>query len=288
VPLRHLALLLLAAASAPLPLGAQTRPAPGAEIVFLDVGQGDAILIRSDTFNILIDTGRSRHIMRDLLGRGVHHIHLLIASHNHDDHIGDMDDVVRNMMVDEFIDNTCRVHKLTQDNLLYALRRKHIRPENDDARTLAFGGLSLEILPSPFRVCDPRENNTSVGVLVRVGHFSALLTGDSEADELNAWMQEGVIPDVDVLKAAHHGARNGVTPGWILATRPEVVVISVGANNTYGHPEEAALRYYQSGGRDVFRTDEDGTVLVCIAPDGEYQVHTEVNEPKATCSVKGR
>ena len=121
--------------------------------------------------------------------------------------------------------------------------------------------------------------SVSVG-LDRGGAFSALLTGDSEVEELNGWMAAGLIPDVDVLKAAHHGARNGVTPGWLDRTKPEVVVISVGATNSYGHPNLWAMRYYQSHDRKVYRTDQDGTVIVTVDPAGRYQVETTGPVPR--------
>ena len=111
-------------------------------------------------------------------------------------------------------------------------------------------------------------------MLVERGGFRALLTGDSEVEELDAWLESGVIPRVNVLKAAHHGARNGVTPGWIARTNPEVVVISVGASNSYGHPDPWAMRYYRSHQRTVMRTDEDGTVIVTVDRDGHYTLVT--------------
>lgn len=279
-------MLLLAGVLLPAVAGyAQTPTGPaGAEIVFLDVGQGDAILIRSDTFNILVDAGNSGHIMRDLLNRRVRHIHLLVASHNHDDHIGDMDDVMRNMPVDEFIDNTCHEATRAQRNLLTALRRYRVPTRPDTAAVKHFGGLTLEILPSPFMTCDTSQNNLSVGIIARIGAFSALLTGDSETYEENAWATRGSIPDVDVLKAAHHGAENGAAPYWLQEANPEAVVISVGVNG-YGHPSVSALRRYGTHKRGIFRTDRDGTVTVCVHPNGEYHLRTEVAEPSTPCGA---
>lgn len=270
------------------PLNAQSSPLPGAEITFLDVGQGDAILIRSDTFVVLIDAGRSQQTIEDLGQLGVHHINLLIASHNHQDHIGGMDYVINKLPVALFLDNGCQEDTEVEAYVLRSLHDRHVPGRAAWDTTFQLGGASISILPSPFytQVCDSSQNNMSVAVLLQVGKFRALLTGDSESDELNAWLKAGVIPDVDVLKAAHHGARNGVTPGWIQASNPEVVVISVGAGNSYGHPEEAALRYYRSGGRRVLRTDEDGSIRVCVEPSGNYEVQTHMQESTAECGVQ--
>jgi competence protein ComEC len=89
--------------------------------------------------------------------------------------------------------------------------------------------------------------------------FRALLTG---------------VPDVTVLKAAHHGSRNGVSPAWLAATKPEVVVISCGLNNQYGHPHPWALRYYGAVASEIYRTDWDGEVRVRGHHDGSYEVST--------------
>lgn len=110
---------------------------------------------------------------------------------------------------------------------------------------------------------------------MRRGTFRALLTGDSEQPELSAWLDTDSIGVVDVLKAPHHGSRNGLTPAWLTRTRPKVVVISVGAHNQYGHPDPGALATYESDGRRVFRTDNDGDVVVTVAPDGRFEVSTE-------------
>jgi competence protein ComEC len=274
VPLRQLVLFLLAASTAPLPLGAQTRRAPGAEIVFLDVGQGDAILIRSDTFNVLIDAGRATSILEVLDSLGVDHINLLIATHNHIDHIGGMDAVIDSVPVGLFVDNGCEDDSEAQAYVLRSLDYAHLDPRPAWDTTFTFGAASLRILPSPFYrpACDSTQNNLSVGVILRVGHFSALLTGDSERYEESAWLKAEVVPDVDVLKAAHHGADNGVTPGWVQAANPEVVVISVGHGNAYHHPCPHALAFYRTHNRRIWRTDQDGSVSVCVSAAGEYRV----------------
>ncbi|MEO8201359.1 MAG: MBL fold metallo-hydrolase [Gemmatimonadota bacterium] len=266
--------------------GAQEPRQAGAEIIFLDVGQGDAILIRSDTFNVLIDAGHATSIAETLNALGVDHLNLLIATHNHFDHIGGMDEVIRRIPVRRFIDNGCQESTEAQAYVEDAQRTRHLASQRAADTTFTFGALDITVIPSPFYspACDSSQNNLSVGALVQIGRFRALLTGDSETYEENAWMVAGVAPTVSLLKAAHHGARNGVTPAWIQATNPDLVVISVGAENQYGHPEESALRYYRSGGRRVLRTDRDGTIAVCIRPDGEYQVQEHM-DLAATCPI---
>ena len=151
-------------------------------------------------------------------------------------------------------------------------KKKILRPA-PPWEPIVLGDVRITVIPTLLPAAT--ENNSSLGVLVERGRFRALLTGDSEVEELNAWLATGLIPDVDVLKAAHHGARNGVSPGWLDRTRPEVVVISVGAGNPYGHPDPWAMRYYQTHGRKVYRTDLDGTVTVTVDREGGYRIATD-------------
>jgi competence protein ComEC len=140
------------------------------------------------------------------------------------------------------------------------------------ARTIALGAVSLRILPPWPQAAS--QNDASVGIELAFGAFRALFPGDAQLDELRYFLTLDV-PSVTVLKAAHHGARNGVSPGWIARTRPSVVVISVGAGNPYGHPDPRALRYYSTLGASVYRTDRDGWIEIRGHADGGYHVETQ-------------
>jgi beta-lactamase superfamily II metal-dependent hydrolase len=141
------------------------------------------------------------------------------------------------------------------------------------ARTILLGGVSLKVLPPWPESRD--QNNASVGLLVEYGAFRMLLTGDAEREELGYFLRLGV-PTVAVLKAGHHGALNGVTPGWVQATKPRVVVVSVGAGNSYGHPDPMALRYYGRYAEAIYRTDRDGEIRIDGRRDGSFDVTTWV------------
>jgi competence protein ComEC len=82
---------------------------------------------------------------------------------------------------------------------------------------------------------------------------------------------------VTVLKAAHHGSRDAVSPAWLSATKPDVVVISCGRENQYGYPNSWALRYYETVASEVYRTDLDGDVMIRVLPDGSFDVSTQLN-----------
>jgi beta-lactamase superfamily II metal-dependent hydrolase len=260
-------LLLLATAGA---LAAQAL-----EIRFLDVGQGDAILLRSEGRTALVDAGPSDGVVAKLRALGVDSLALAVASHNHSDHIGGMDAVLDSFAVANYLDNGRPANTRIQRAVLDRVERGGIRYLRATPRTLALGTARLRIIPSPLAGRVDEQNDQSVVIVVEQGGFRALLSGDSEADEIRALLATDSIPAVQVLKAAHHGSRNGVTPAWLARTRPEVVVISAGAGNSYGHPHARALRYYSAGGRPVYRTDLQGDVVVRVDSAGAYTVSTE-------------
>lgn len=273
----RIVLALLAPVLCVLPLRAQDL-----ELRFLDVGQGDAVLIQNDDRTVLVDAGPSDRIVSQLRALGVTRVDLMIASHNHADHIGGMDALLEEMPVGRYLANGHPAATEIQARVLGLIRDRGVGYLEAAARTVTLGDAELRILPPPPGVGADEQNNRSVGVIVRRGTFAALLTGDSEVEELNAWLSSVNLPDVDVLKAAHHGSRNGVTPLWLSRTKPEVVVISVGAGNNYGHPHLAALRYYRAGGRKVYRTDRNGTVVIWVDASGRYRISAERGEAAAT------
>ncbi len=244
------------------------------ELHFLDVGQADAILIKYGNIGVLVDAGRAADIVLVLREQGIDSLAAAIASHNHDDHIGGMDAVLTDFPVGRYLYNGRTADNYSAEAVEDILTEEGIDAPEPPWEPIELGDARISVFPSPLDPDDATENTSSLGVLVERGGFRALLTGDSEVEELNAWLDAGVIPRVHVLKAAHHGARNGVTPGWIVRTNPEVVVISVGASNSYGHPDPWAMRYYRSRRRTVLRTDQDGTVIVTVNREGDYTLET--------------
>ena len=268
--LLSLAILTLGAAPAAAQDSAQ------AQLVFLDVGQGDAVLVRSpEGRTALIDAG-PRSIVAQLRELGLDAIDLAIASHPHADHIGGMEHVLRAFPVRYYLDNGATHTTMTYRTLMRRLERSRTTYLRATARTITLGSVTLRILPPP---ATGTLNERSLGVVVAFGEFNAILTGDSEWAELEHFQLLGV-PDVTVLKAAHHGSANGVTPEWLAATKPEVVVISTGRGNGYGHPHPEALSLYLNAAT-VYRTDVHGTITILASQDGTFRVITAAEEGEA-------
>jgi len=272
--LRKLIALIVLVLGLARPLRAQQ--ADSIEVIFFNVGQGDAVLVRSfEGRAALIDAGPDSDILDRLREYHVDSLDLVIATHPHRDHIGGMPTVLGTTPVARYIDNGHTFSSYQYERLVWTLDTMETHRSVAKAETLSLGGAQIRILP-PMSNSDGNPNNESVGALVQFGAFTALLTGDSERQELGYFVSLG-IPNVTLLKAAHHGALNGVNLGWMQATRPKLVVISVGINS-YGHPDSLALRFYRNSTRAIYRTDIDGTVRVIGYKDGTWRVETAAAE----------
>ena len=248
----------------------QAPPAPDKiELIFLDVGQGDAMVVRSPEGRVaLIDAGRG-WLIGQLGVHGIDSIDVAIATHPHADHIGGMVDVLRDLPVETYIDNGVPHTTAIYSQVMAAVAQSGARYMIAESTTVPLGSVQLLILP-PFDGAESL-NNGSIGVVITYGDFSALVAGDAEIDALNHFIESGV-PDVTVLKASHHGARDGVSPAWLSATRPETVVISVGKDNGYGHPHDWAIEYYKAIADEIYRTDLHGEITILGSHDGTYEV----------------
>lgn len=252
------------------------------EVTFLNVGQGDAVLLRApEGQTALVDTGWGG-ILSLLVQRDVRSIDLLVSSHPHADHIGGTAEVIEALPVRFYMDNGQSHTTATYQRLLGLLQtRSEITYLEAEPRTIRLGSAVIEVLPLPA-LGTVDHNNRSVTFHVRFGEFSVFLSGDSERRELGHLVSLGVVPDVTVLKAAHHGSDNGFTPEFLRLVRPEVVVISVGSNS-YGHPRPEALAAYEAVA-DVYRTDQHGSVTIRGYRDGRYEVGPEQVSPRVVAT----
>ncbi|MEX2540701.1 MAG: MBL fold metallo-hydrolase [Trueperaceae bacterium] len=253
------------------------------ELHFIDVGQGDAVLIRSSSGqNTLYDGGRSAgRVLAYLRSAAVESLDLVIASHADADHIGGLIDVIEAYRPRYFMDNGIPHTTATYRRLLAAVAAAGTLYLEASGRTIAMGDVTLQVLPPPG---DPAlgQNDNSIGLIIEYGVFRAALTGDATPAQFEWWARHSpqLMAPVAVYKASHHGSRNGDTRSSVGAFRPEAVIISVGADNGYGHPAEEASLLYQSVAARVFRTDLQGSVLVHVEEaGGSYRVEADRGDP---------
>ncbi|EYB68877.1 hypothetical protein DEIPH_ctg014orf0004 [Deinococcus phoenicis] len=264
-----LATLLLAGTSLAAPL----------TLRFLNVGQGDAVLITSpEGKSVLYDGGRSEARLQTLLRQyRVQSLDLVAASHADADHITGLIPAVTLYKPRFFLNNGLAGTTQTWQKLVAAAQQAGTQGLVAKDQVLNLGSVKLTVLAPPAGMPRNEQNLNSVGLLVEYGGFRALMTGDSETAETAAWLRKypaRFLGPVDVYKSIHHGAKNGDNLAWLKAVRPKNVVVSVGPNN-YGHPTAEALALYRKVGASVFRTDQQGTITVTVQPGGKFTIATE-------------
>lgn len=271
-----------------VPVGVADQPAapvvappagPGAplELRFLDVGQGDAVLVRApDGRAVLYDGGQDGAVLvRHLERAGIDSLELVIASHNHADHIGGLVEVIERYRPRFVLENGVPHTTRTYERFLRAVAAAGSQRLAPSRRVITLGPVRLTVLPPPG---DPAlgHNDNSVGLRVEHGTAAITLLGDSQAAQQAWWLEHhgDLLGAVDVHKASHHGSRNGDTRSMLDSLRPGLVVIGVGAANRYGHPHPEVLALHAGLGADVYRTDRDGTVTVLVEHDGTLEIRT--------------
>ncbi len=281
-----LAMLVLGTAAVPTTAGAQGTPAHPSGVVrveFLDVGQGDAILIRTpEGKTALIDAGPSHDVVGLLRSRGVTAIDLAVVSHHHADHYGGMVAVFEQFRPRAFLASTS---SHTSEHYLRLLRlvrdqgARAIFPDAETARRIELGSALLTVFPQAPED-RTEENNNSVGLRLQFGGFSVLLPGDAEVHERQYWERRDtdLCADATVLKLAHHGSRNGTDARWLGLIRPRLAVASMGRDNEFHHPHPETLALLARMKVPLLRTDRDGTVVV--ESDGRrWRVASHRHEP---------
>ena len=245
---------------------------PYLTVHFLDVGQGDsAVIVTPEGRVILIDAGTSSagdDVVEALNELGVESINLAIISHAHADHIGGLENVLGAFPVLHFGDPA-----FPHPSEMYAELLEQVLALEIPSQVLESGDwipvedkVDLFVLsPSPPFIEGSRSdvNSNTVVLLLVFDEVSVLFMGDAEHETESRLLAEGWLRDIDVLKVAHHGSAYATTATFLEVTRPEVAIISCGADNSYGHPAPEtveALERVAPGA--VYRTDLDGTIIV--------------------------
>lgn len=275
------------------------------QVMFLDVGQGDSILIRSGAGNhVLVDAGgtvsfrkqgdewRERRdpyeigrklLVPILMQRGVRELDVLVLTHLDADHIGGAKAVIENIPVRALVFNGS-LKDSPGPQELFALALSRGIPCYAAAAPMTWSvddTLKLEVLyptaqQSGTITQEDDQNERSVVLLASLYGRTFLLPGDLEAtgERVVASYAASGYP-VDVLKAGHHGSKTSTTQLWLDAWRPRDTVISVGRNNVYRHPHPTVIERLEASGTNIFRTDLDGEVQYRVHPDGEMERRTK-------------
>lgn len=234
------------------------------EVHFLDVGQADCILVKAGESAMLIDAGKNEDggvIASYLDAQGITKLDYVIGTHPHEDHIGGLDVVIQTYDVAHVILPE-KIHtSVTFEDVLTAIENKNLQITQAKAGdTYPLGGASFTVL-APNGEYKEDLNNWSVGIRLVFGSNSFVMTGDAERAAEEDMCANGLELSADVLKAGHHGSETSSSDAFLDAVAPSYAVISCGKDNQYGHPDQSLLNRLNKRNIQIFRTDEQGTVI---------------------------
>lgn len=234
------------------------------EVHFLDVGQGDCTLICCGNENMLIDAGNNEQgtkIQSYLEKQGVDRLKYVVCTHPDEDHIGGMDAILYKYDCDTILMEDSPKDTDTYRDVEEAMKARGYR------RTLPAVGQRYTLGDAVFTIVGPEsqgegDNNDSIALVLVHGENRFLFTGDAEEEEETEMLESGISLDVDLYKAGHHGSRTSSCEKLLEAASPVYAVISCGEGNSYGHPHAEILNRFRALGVKVFRTDEQGSLIV--------------------------
>lgn len=248
-----------------------TTPASGTlSVHYLDVGQGDSIFIELPNKKcMLIDAGENMYgksITEYITNLGYSKIDYLVATHPHADHIGSMAYVVNHNDIGEIYMPKVATTTKTYEKLLTAISDKGLKVKSAKAgmNIVDDGDFSIDIL-APVTIEEDDLNNCSIILKMNYKGDSFLFLGDAEKKEL-----ETVTADMsaEVLKVGHHGSRTSTTKALLEEVNPKYAVISLGKDNSYGHPHKSTLELLDEFNVETYRTDQDGTIVISTEGSG--------------------
>lgn len=236
------------------------------QVHFVDVGQGDCSLIICDGEAMLIDAGdndKGTKVQKYLKDQGISKLKYVIGTHPDADHIGGLDVVIYKFSCDNILMPEASSDTKSYLDVLSAIKSKGYKVTTvGQGDTFNLGSASFEIL-SPIKGYPYAEDNNN-SIVLRLDYYnnSFLFMGDAEYQPQQVMIYDDDINvKADLIKVAHHGANNGYMKGFYDEVAPKYAIISCGKGNKYGHPHSKVLNDFKNRGVNVFRTDEQGTII---------------------------
>lgn len=250
-------------------------------ISFIDVGQGDSMLISTPRGKrILVDGGGTRDsenfdvgrqtLIPYLLNKGITKLDYIVISHFDSDHATGVAQILGKIDVSSIILTRQLEENDIYRHILSIAKEKKIKliyvKEGD---VLKIGGIKISIIhPENKLMINNPMNNNSIVCKVEYNSFSMLLTGDIEMEAEELILRKNINLKADVLKVAHHGSKTSTTGEFLKAINPKVALIGVGKNNNFGHPSNEVIQRLKENGTRIYRTDENGEISITVNKKG--------------------
>lgn len=254
---------------------ARARRVEHPRFTFLDVGQGDAIAIRSGRRAVLVDGGPNARILPLLVDRGIRTLDAVVLTHAHPDHCEGLVEVIEQLDVRAVWISPRRFSGDCATKLLDVNRAPiHLIRDGD---VLSVDDIRITALIADHRFRRAKENNSSVVLRAEAGGRRVLLTGDIEREAELVFADRDLRSDV--LKVAHHGSRSSTAPAFVELVAPRVAVVSCGRRNLFGHPHPSVLATLANARVRTWRTDRDGTIDLEIRNKTLYVTADMISDP---------
>ena len=249
------------------------------QMYFIDVGEADCILIKYNDEYTLVDAGNNKDgkkIVAYLNELGVEHFEYVIGTHAHEDHIGGMDDIIKNFSIDYFYMPKTEVDMITYTEIKDELNKKGIKYETPKIdKSFKMSQVQFKVL----WIDDNKEdiNATSIVLKVTYQNTSYLLMADATTDVEHQILEKDL--ESDLIKVAHHGSNHSSSAIFLKKVNPKYAIISVGTPNDYGFPKQVTLEKLEKLNTLVLRTDELGTIIASSDGNNIYfdSIRTDTN-----------
>lgn len=232
------------------------------QVYFLDVGQADSILIKSNNEYMLIDGGNNNDgplLVKYFQSLGIKEFKYIVGTHPHEDHIGGLDDVIKNFTIDNIYIPDAMTTTKTFEDLLDSIDEKNLTYKVPKINsTFPLGNANLKVIYTGTDTSD--LNNTSIVLKLTYQDISILLTGDATSETEKKILNKDI--NSTVLKVGHHGSKYSSTKSFLKKVNPKYAIISVGKNNIYNHPATITINKLEKLNTQIYRTDQDGTILL--------------------------
>lgn len=232
------------------------------DITYLDVGQADAILIQNEGHNMLIDAGNNEDgplLVQYFKEQNMTKFDYLIATHPHEDHIGGMDDIIKNFDIEKiYMPNVTTTTKTFLD-VLNAMEEKNMTFDVPNiGQNFALGHTLFQVM---YTGSDKKNlNNSSIILKANFKNTSYLFTGDATSEVEKKILSKDI--KATVLKVGHHGSKYSTTTEFLNKVNPKYAIISVGKNNSYNHPNQITIDKLTKKNIEIHRTDQEGSIFL--------------------------
>lgn len=264
-------------------------------LTMIDCGQADSFLLEQNGETCLVDCGTrstGKDVVQYLKDKGITKIDYLFGTHPHDDHMGGMYDVITNFEIGKVIIPKVKDGTVTTNwylKLMKELKQNSYNIEYVSLGTIYQLGQATINVIGPINEPDENKNNYSTVLKVSFGEMDIIMTGDAEKKVEQDIIESGINLDAEILKVGHHGSDTSTSEAFLDAISPDYALISTEVGNKYDHPIKVTMDNLKSRNIEVYRTDENGTVVAHITTEdvsfdcqpGDYLSGTELAERSA-------